>query len=95
MLPFAGLLQRHLQVIASRSAKLSAATFTAGIVALICACFVVPQHTHDVLKVRQLHELLGHSAAAFLAVGMLCSCLCVWKGRRRNPFAAQLFGSGR
>jgi hypothetical protein len=91
MLPFAGLLRRHLEVIAPRSAKLSAATFTAGIIALICACFVVPQHTHDVLGVRRLHELLGRSAAGFLAMGMLCSCWCAWKGRRRNPFAAQLF----
>lgn len=91
MLPFAGFLRRHLQVLAPRTANLSAATFTAGIVALICACFVVPQHTHDVLGVRRLHELLGRSAAAFLAIGMLCSCLCAWKGRRGNPFAAPLF----
>jgi hypothetical protein len=91
MLPFAGLLRRHLEVIAPRSAKLSAATFTVGIIALICACLVVPQHTHDVLGVRRLHEFLGRSAAGFLAVGMLCGCWCAWKGRRRNPFAAQLF----
>jgi hypothetical protein len=38
MLPFAGLLRRHLEVIGPRSAKLSAATFTAGMIALICAC---------------------------------------------------------
>ena len=24
-------------------------------------------------------------------MGMLCSCWCAWKGRRGNPFAAQLF----
>jgi hypothetical protein len=24
-------------------------------------------------------------------MGMLCSCWCAWKGRRRNRFAAQLF----
>ena len=91
MLPFAGYLRRHLGVIAPRTANISAGTFTAGIIALICACLVVPQHTHDVLGVRRLHELLGRSAAAFLAIGMLCSLWCAWKGRRRNPFAAQLF----
>jgi len=91
MLPFAGYLQRHLGVIAPRAANISAGTFTAGIIALICACFVVPQHTHDVLGVRRLHELLGRSAAGFLAMGMLCSCWCAWKGRGRNLFAAQLF----
>src|SRR5437762_1777409 len=91
MLPFAGYLQRYLGVIAPRAANISAGTFTAGIIALICACFVVPQHTHDVLGVRRLHELLGRSAAGFLAMGMLCSCWCAWKGRRRNPFAARLF----
>src|SRR6266571_6137579 len=89
MLPFAGYLRRHLGVIAPRTANISAATFTAGIIALICACFVVPQHTHDVLGVRRLHELLGRSAAGFLAMGLLCSCWCAWKGR--SLFAARLF----
>ena len=91
MLPFAGYLQRHLGVIAPRAAKISAGTFTAGIIALICACFVVPQHAHDVLGVRRLHELFGRSAAGFLAMGMLCGCWCAWKGRGRNLFAARLF----
>ena len=91
MLPFAGYLRRHLGVIAPRTANIGAGTFTAGIIALICACFVVPQHTHDVLGVRRLHEFLGRSAAGFLAMGMLCSCWCAWKGRGRNRFAAQLF----
>jgi hypothetical protein len=89
MLPFAGYFRRHLAVIAPRSANLSAATFTVGIIALICACFVVPRHTHEVLGVRRLHELLGRSAAAFLAIGMLCGCWCAWKGR--GLFAPRLF----
>src|SRR5438876_4324454 len=41
--------------------------------------------------VRRLHEFLGRSAAGFLAMGMLCSCWCAWKGRERNLFSAQLF----
>jgi hypothetical protein len=89
MLPFAGHLQQHLAVIAPLAARISAWTFAAGIVALICACFVVPQHMHEVLGVRRLHELLGRSAAGFLAMGMLCSCWCAWKGR--NLFAQRLF----
>ena len=89
MLPFAGYLHRHLEVIAPRAARISSATFAAGIVALICACFVVPQHTHEVLGVRRLHELLGRSAAGFLAIGMLFGCWCAWKGR--NLFAPRLF----
>jgi hypothetical protein len=89
MLPFAGYLQRHLEVIAPRAAKIGAATFAAGIAALICACFVIPQHMHEVLGVRRLHELLGRSAAGFLALGMLCCCWCAWKGRRL--FAPRLF----
>src|SRR5438045_7412290 len=91
MLPFAGYLQRHLGVIAPRAANISAGAFTAGIIALICACFVVPQHTHDVLGVRRLHELLGRSAAGFLGKGVLCSCWCAWKGRPRTPVEARFF----
>src|ERR1700756_5694580 len=89
MLPFAGYLQRHLEVIAPRAARIGAATFAAGIAALICACFVVPQHAHEVLGVRRLHELLGRSAAGFLALGMLCCCWCAWKGR--SLLAPRLF----
>src|SRR5207247_9101353 len=89
MLPFAGYLRRHLGVIAPRTANIGAGTFTAGIIALICACFVVPQHMHEVLGVRRLHELLGRSAAGFLAIGMLCGCWCAWKGR--TLFAPRLF----
>src|SRR5439155_9134949 len=91
MIQYAEYYQRPLVVISPRAANISARTFTAGIIALICACFVDPQHTHDVLGVRRLHELLSRSAAGFLAMGMLCSCWCAWKGRRRNPLAAQLF----
>jgi len=89
MLPFAGHLQRRFEVTAPLAARISAWTFAAGIVALICACFVVPQHLHEVLGVRRLHEILGRSAAGFLAMGMLCGCWCSWKGR--NLFALRLF----
>ena len=53
MLPFAEHLRRHLQSIAPRMAKMSAAAFTLGIVALISACFVVPQHLHETLGIRR------------------------------------------
>src|SRR5437762_11017856 len=69
MLPFAGLLRRHLEVIAPRAANISAGTFTAGIIALICACFVVPQHTHDVLGVRRVPEGFFVSAAGLFGIG--------------------------
>src|SRR5436305_14964964 len=51
MLPFAGYLRRHLGVIAPRTANISAGTFTAGIIALIWAVFVVPQHDYCVFGV--------------------------------------------
>ena len=91
MLPFAGHLQRHLEVASSRAARISSGAFVAGIIALICACFIVPQHVHDVFGVRRLHEFLGRSAAGFLAIGMLCSCWCAWKGCGRSLFATPLF----
>src|SRR6266496_1004447 len=91
MLPFAEHLRRHLQSIAPRMAKMSAAAFTVGIVALISACFVVPQHVHETFGIRRLHELLGRTAAGCFAVAMLCGCLCAWYGRAQNSTAATVF----
>jgi hypothetical protein len=91
MLPFVGYLRRQSGMIASRLALVCAGSFLAGIVALICACFVVPQHTHDVLRIRRLHELLGRSAAGFLALAMICSCWCAWKGRHKSRGTLCLF----
>src|SRR5438045_8249015 len=90
MLPFAGHLQRHLEVASPRVARMSSGAFVTGIIALICACFIVPQHLHDVFGVRRLHEFLARSAAGFLAIGMLCGCWCAWKGCGRSLFAAPL-----
>ena len=91
MLPFAGYLRRQLGMIAPKAALLSAASFLAGIVALICASFVVPQHTHEVWRIRRMHELLGRSAAGFFALAMISACWCAWKGRRQDRAAARLF----
>jgi len=91
MLPFAEHLRRHLQSIAPRMAKMSAAAFAVGIVALISACFVVPQHVHETFGIRRLHELLGRTAAGCFAVAMLCGCLCAWYGRAQNSTAATVF----
>ena len=91
MLLFAEHLRRHLQSIAPRMAKMSAAAFTIGIVALISACFVVPQHVHETFGIRRLHELLGRTAAGCFAVAMLCGCLCAWYGRAQNSTAATVF----
>lgn len=91
MLPFAGYLHRHLQTASPRVASVSYGAFIAGIVALVCTCLVVPQHTHGVFGVRRMHEFLARSSAAFLAVGMLCGCWCAWKGCRQSVFAAGLF----
>jgi hypothetical protein len=90
MLPFAEHLRRHLQSIAPRMAKMSAAAFTVGIVALISACFVVPQHVHETFGIRRLHELLGRTAGCF-AVAMLGGCWCAWNGRAQNSTATTVF----
>jgi hypothetical protein len=91
MFPFAGYLQRHLEMASPRVARVSYGTFVVGIVALICTCLVVPQHTHGVFGVWRLHEFLARSSAAFIAVGMLCSCWCAWKDRGQSVFATRLF----
>jgi len=84
-------LRLQLGRIPPRVAAVCSGSFLAGIVALICACFVVPQHTHDVLRIRRLHELLGRSAAGFLALAMIGSCWCAWKGRYKSRGASRLF----
>ena len=86
ILPFAGYLRRHFGITSPRAALLSSGVFVAGVVALICACLVVPQHMHAVLGIRRLHELLARSSAAFMGIGMLSGCWCAWKCCRRGLF---------
>lgn len=93
MLPFAGYLCRNLEIASPRAARVSAGALIAGVVALISACVVVPQHVHDVFGIRRLHELIARSAAGFIAIGMLSACWCAWKGFRKNLLHARLFWS--
>jgi hypothetical protein len=91
MLPFAGYLRRGLEIASPCAARVSAAALIAGIFSLICACLVVPQHVHDVLGIRRLHEFIARSAAGFIAVGMLSACWCAWKGFSKNLLHGRLF----
>jgi hypothetical protein len=93
MLPFAGYLRHCLGMVAPRMAKVTAAAFVLGIITLICACVVFPQHTHATLGIQRLHEVLGHSSAGFFAIGMLCGCWCASKARAQNSAGAWLFWS--
>src|SRR4051812_32778396 len=52
-----------------------------GIVLLILAALVVPQHVHLVLGLRHLHEALSRTAAIFFGLAMLACCLCAWRDR--------------
>ena len=91
ILPFAGYLRRNLQIVSPRIARISAGALITGIAALICACLIVPQHVHDVLGIRRLHEFIARFAAGFLAIGMLSTCWCAWKGFRKNLLQPCLF----
>ena len=83
MLPFATHLNRGLAPVSAVAARIAAGAFLLGIVALIADCFVVPQHVHATLGIRRFHEFLARSSASLLAIGMLSSCWCAWKGRGR------------
>ena len=48
MLPFTGYLHRNLEIASPRAARVSKAAFITGIIALIGACLIAPQHVHDV-----------------------------------------------
>src|SRR5713101_8415001 len=91
MLPFAIYLRRNLEIASLRAARVTSGAFAVRIIALICTCFVVPQHMHDVLGIRRLHEFLARSAAGFIAIGMLTACWCAWRMRARSLFGARLF----
>jgi hypothetical protein len=86
VLPLAGYLRRHLELASPCAAVLSSGAFVAGIIALICACLVVPQHMHAVFRIRRLHEFLARFSAAFMAIGMLSACWCAWKASERGLF---------
>lgn len=91
MLPFTGYLHRNLEIASPAAARVSRGAFITGIIALIGACLIAPQHVHDVLGIRRLHEFIARSAAGFIAIGMLSASWCAWKGFRRNLLDGRLF----
>jgi hypothetical protein len=91
MLPFAGYLRHRLRNFAPKMATATAAAFLLAIIGLICASFVVPQHSHPTAGIRRLHELLGHFCAGFFAMAMFCGCWCASKVRTQSKSAAWLF----
>ncbi len=93
MLPFGAYLRHHLRIFAPRMATMTAGALVLGIIGLICACFVVPQHRHPTLGIQRLHEVLGHLCAGFFALAMLCGCWCASKARAHSRAAAWLFWS--
>jgi hypothetical protein len=93
MVPFAGYLRHYLGQVAPRMAKITAVAFVLGIIALVSACVVFPQHTHPTLGIQRLHEILAHSSAAFFALGMVSGCWCASKVRSQNSAARWLFWS--
>src|SRR5438046_10617568 len=70
MLPFAGLLRRHLEVIAPRAANISAWTFTAGMFAATFAFVPAAVRTTGVLWDGRLPGILGRAAAGSLALAV-------------------------
>jgi hypothetical membrane protein len=83
MIPFAIHLNRKLKLVSRSGARIAAGAFLFGIIALVADCFVVPQHAHATLGIRRFHEFLARSAAGLIALSMLVSCWCAWRGRRR------------
>src|SRR5262249_3111674 len=68
MRPLAGYLRRHLEIASPRAALLTSRAFVAGVVALICACLVVPQHMHAVLGIRRVLGFFSPSPPACLSM---------------------------
>jgi hypothetical protein len=90
MIPFARHLNRSLAVVSPVASTIVGGALLLGIVALIADCFVVPQHAHPTMGIRRFHEFLARSAAGLIALSMLVSCWCAWKGRGR-VFPRSLF----
>ena len=87
MVPFTGYLRKNLENVSRWAARMSGGAFLIGIIAMICASLVVPPPMRGVSR---FHDLLASAAAGFISIGMVSSCWCAWRGRRRT-FSPQLF----
>src|SRR5437868_5321884 len=87
MLPFAGYLRHSLGMIAPRMAKVTATAFVLGIIALICACVVLPQHTHKTLGMDR--------RSGYFSLSLRGSLSCSRASSRNGAFAHRgLTGNG-
>ncbi|HEV7404764.1 MAG TPA: hypothetical protein VGO11_17615 [Chthoniobacteraceae bacterium] len=83
MLPLAAYLEARLRPVAPRWARLARGLLSGGIVLLILAALVVPQHVRPVLGLPRLHEMLSRTSAICFGLGMLACCVCAWCDRKR------------
>ena len=82
MLPLAGYMDKRLRAIAPGWARFGKGALTTGIVLLILAALVVPQHVTPVFGMPRLHEALSRLSAIGFAFAMFAACICAWRDRR-------------
>jgi hypothetical protein len=86
MVPLAGYFERRLRLVSQRLARGGRWAMSAGILLLILAALVVPQHVRPVLGLSRLHETLARTSAIGFGLAMLAFCACGWRdwrGERR------------
>jgi hypothetical protein len=69
-LPFAGYVQRRLQPIAPRLARVSGVTFALGFI--VMAISMLAQLAEPLIGLHKLHTYLAQTAAGFFMIGMIC-----------------------
>jgi hypothetical protein len=80
MIPFAGYIKRRVRVASRLGANIGAFAFGNGVIWLILAALIVPQHHHANSMLPRLHEMCARTSALGLGTGMFVFCACAIKG---------------
>jgi hypothetical protein len=78
--PFGGYIGYRLRPCSPLGANIGTAFFIGGFIALILAAMIVTPHSHPILGMLGIHEILARASALGLGIGIICFSWCAHRG---------------
>jgi hypothetical protein len=90
-IPFGGYIGQRLRSASRLGANIGMASFIVGFVALILAAAIVTRHSHPIIGILGIHEILARTSALGLGFGIISFCWSAIQGSRTASVDQKLY----